>query len=164
MKKRKLVLILLIGMVLQSTIISRIEIFGVHANVILPLIIVISLFEGSYIGGVFGVCSGMIEEILFSPIIGLRVLYYFSVGYFVGEYGKRVNSRSMKPILYFSVITTCIGHLGVRLLLIYMEREGLGFNLFDLTLGIELLWNIGLTFLFFYLYGRGRKRKNYYGF
>ncbi len=118
MKKRKLAFILLISMILQFTIISRIEIFGVHANIILPLIIVTSLFEGSYIGGIVGVCSGIIEEILFSPIIGLRVLYYFSVGYFIGEYGKRVNSRSMKPILYFSVITTCIGHLGVRLLLI----------------------------------------------
>ena len=77
MKKRKLVLILLIGMVLQFTIISRIEIFGVHANVILPLIIVISLFEGSYIGGVFGVCSGMIEEILFS-LVDLLVYRFFT--------------------------------------------------------------------------------------
>ena len=164
MKRRNIIIIFLLNVLFQATVFSRIEILGVHPNVSIPLIIVFSAIDGTGVGSAFALATGLIEELLFSRVIGVRTLIYFIVAYTIGERSKKINIRNTKPLIGFAVLATLISFLGNHLIFGYFGEPASLRYLFSKPIPLEMIWNIGLTLLFYHYYGKGRVRKNYYGF
>lgn len=85
MNKFKTFLILLISFILQTTIFSKINIFGANINIIIPAIVAISQILGYKVGGFGALIIGIIEDFLFTSFIGVRALSYFLIGSFVAS-------------------------------------------------------------------------------
>lgn len=85
MNKFKTFLILLISFILQTTIFSKINIFGANINIIIPAIVAISQILGYKVGGFGALIIGLIEDFLFTSFIGVRALSYFLIGSFVAS-------------------------------------------------------------------------------
>ena len=85
MNKFKTFLILLVSFILQTTIFSKINIFGANINIIIPAIVAISQILGYKVGGFGALIIGIIEDFLFTSFIGVRALSYFLIGSFVAS-------------------------------------------------------------------------------
>ncbi len=96
-----LILLTLSNFFLQSSILPYISIFGVVPNTSIILIICISLFKGKYYGGIFGMLIGLLQDVIFSPIIGINAFIYFFLGYFLGSIENRLmRDNAFIPILF----------------------------------------------------------------
>ena len=96
-----LVLISIVNLLIQSTVFPYLSIMGVVPNTALILIICIGIYKGRYYGGFFGIFIGLVQDVLFSPVIGINAFIYFFLGYFVGLVEDRlVKSNIIRGILY----------------------------------------------------------------
>jgi rod shape-determining protein MreD len=111
-KYRYSFLAFLIGFILQSTVLHNIQLFGVTPNLILILVIAFSfLFEEKH-GLVFGILFGVLQDMLFSPIIGISSAAYFGVALMASIARKYLYRDN-----FLSVISiAAIGTLGFNLI------------------------------------------------
>ena len=105
MNKFKTFLIAFISFILQVTVFSKVNIFGSNINIIIGLIICLSLILGSKSGAYTGLFIGLLEDLMFSNIIGIRALSYFLIGHIVGDKKFRFKSDKNTGIILTFVFT-----------------------------------------------------------
>lgn len=88
-------LLCLTGVLLQSTLFARLQLFGVTADVVLVMVICFALLEGPTVGAGVGFASGFLRDLLLSTPKGLTGLSYLTVGYVVGSVRPYVESTSV---------------------------------------------------------------------
>jgi len=85
MKKWKLISVLLGAEILQTTILGRIHILGASPNLALALTVAIAILYGARDGSFSGIFLGLLEDIMFSGILGIRALIYYVSGFVTGS-------------------------------------------------------------------------------
>ncbi|MCI5839746.1 MAG: rod shape-determining protein MreD [Peptoniphilaceae bacterium] len=85
MNKTKAIFILIISLIIQNTIFSKIDILGANINIILPLIVALSQILGRNFGAYSGLFSGLLEDIIFTELFGVKAMGLFLTGYFSGS-------------------------------------------------------------------------------
>jgi rod shape-determining protein MreD len=88
----KAALLLVIAVVLQTLIVSRVSVLGVTADLFLILTVVVAISRGSMAGAVLGFVAGVIADIAFLQPLGLRSLIYVLTGYFLGMVVRRFDT------------------------------------------------------------------------
>lgn len=115
MNRFKTFIMALITFILQTTVFSKIDIFGANINLILPLVIALSQILGGGKGARTGLIFGLLEDIMFSNIIGVRALSYYLIGYFVGS--DRIRSSEDKNVgLILTFVFTLVNFIIVSLI------------------------------------------------
>lgn len=71
-----MILSIIIGFVLQTTVFPSIPTWGLRLDLLMMCAVVFAIYGGRYTGGVMGLISGLLIDILFSSAIGLRALPY----------------------------------------------------------------------------------------
>ena len=99
-----LILLTLFNFFLQSSLLPYISIFGVVPNTSIILILCIALFKGKAYGAIFGLFIGLLQDVVFSPIIGINAFIYFFLGYFLGTIENRLIRENMFIPILFSVL------------------------------------------------------------
>lgn len=115
MNKLKTFIIAFITFILQITVFSKIDIFGSNINIVIGLVISLSLILGSKSGAYTGLIIGLLEDFMFSNIIGIRALSYFLIGYIVAEDRFRFNSDKNTGLI-LSFVFTIINFIFVSLI------------------------------------------------
>ena len=115
MNKLKTFIIAFITFILQITVFSKIDIFGSNVNIVIGLVISLSLILGSKSGAYTGLIIGLLEDFMFSNIIGIRALSYFLIGYIVAEDRFRFNSDKNTGLI-LSFVFTIINFIFVSLI------------------------------------------------
>lgn len=115
MNKLKTFIIAFITFILQITVFSKIDIFGANVNIVIGLVISLSLILGSKSGAYTGLIIGLLEDFMFSNIIGIRALSYFLIGYIVAEDRFRFNSDKNTGLI-LSFVFTIINFIFVSLI------------------------------------------------
>ena len=115
MNKLKTFIIAFITFVLQITVFSKIDIFGSNVNIVIGLVISLSLILGSKSGAYTGLIIGILEDFMFSNIIGIRALSYFLIGYIVADDRFRFNSDKNTGLI-LSFVFTIINFIFVSLI------------------------------------------------
>lgn len=115
MNKLKTFIIAFITFILQITVFSKIDIFGSNVNVVIGLVISLSLILGSKSGAYTGLIIGLLEDFMFSNIIGIRALSYFLIGYIVADDRFRFNSDKNTGLI-LSFVFTIINFIFVSLI------------------------------------------------
>ena len=115
MNKLKTFIIAFITFILQITVFSKIDIFGSNVNIVIGLVISLSLIIGSKSGAYTGLIIGLLEDFMFSNIIGIRALSYFLIGYIVADDRFRFNSDKNTGLI-LSFVFTIINFIFVSLI------------------------------------------------
>lgn len=115
MNKLKTFIIAFITFILQITVFSKIDIFGANVNIVIGLVISLSLILGSKSGAYTGLVIGLLEDFMFSNIIGIRALSYFLIGYIVADDRFRFNSDKNTGLI-LSFVFTIINFIFVSLI------------------------------------------------
>ena len=90
----KVVLLLVFAVILQTVLISHVSVLGVTADLFLILTIIVAVSRGPLDGAVFCFFAGLIADIAYYQLLGVRSLIYVLVGYFVGMFVARFATVS----------------------------------------------------------------------
>lgn len=142
-------LIIIGNFILQSTIFSHISILGVVPNTGLIIIVAIGLLKGRRFGGVVGLLVGLLQDIIFSPVIGVNGFIYFFVGYFVGMAEDKLSKDNLLIPFIVTAISTMAYHV-FYYIFIYFLGYSIDFAIFFREIVIlEILYN-SLISIFIY--------------
>ena len=111
-------LYMLVFLVLQNMVFSKISILGVKALFLPGMCAAVGLLEGGVFGGIFGLFCGFLSDMSFAENTVLFAVLYPIIGFFSGFAGKFLFSRrfgSYMVLAVFSVFFTafCQGILAV---------------------------------------------------
>jgi len=85
----------LIGLILQSTLFSRLTVAGVKPDLILIFVIFYALLHGSREGALVGLMGGLLQDLLFGQNIGINALSKIVVGYLFGTLEKKIYKENL---------------------------------------------------------------------
>ncbi len=119
----RIALIGLLGVLLQLSFFSQVELFHVSPDILPALVVCLALLGGSLTGAVAGFSIGFFLDCLLVEALGVSSLVLLSVGYLAGLFRERFEiHNSLAPALL------CMGFtLGAEI----------GFGVIQLLLGID---------------------------
>jgi rod shape-determining protein MreD len=108
----RLVVVALLGVLLQLTFFSQVELFHVNPDVLPALVVCLGLLGGSMTGAVSGFAIGFLLDCLLIQPLGGASLVLIAVGYGAGIFRERfeIHSRFVPPLLCAGL--TFLGELG----------------------------------------------------
>ena len=86
---------MLAAVLLQTTVLPQLTLFGAAPDLVLLVTISMGLLEGPVAGAAVGAAGGLLEDLLLTAITGLTALTYLLVGYAVGKVRPYVQSTSV---------------------------------------------------------------------
>lgn len=136
-----LLLVVLLNFILQSTIFPYIGIFGVVPNTALLIVMSISIFKGRFKGGFTGLLIGIIQDVLFSPVIGINAFIYFFAGYVMGlAENKLIKDNIFIPLL-FSILGTIYYNFIYYVFMFFLSQNIPFLSFAKDVLLIEIIYN-----------------------
>lgn len=119
----RIVGIVILGVLLQLSFFSRIELFHTSPDVLPALVVVLGLLGGSMTGAVAGFSMGLLVDCLLVEALGATSLVLLGTGYLAGLFRERfdIHSSLVPPLL-------CMG------LTLFAE---LGFAAVQILLGVD---------------------------
>ena len=108
----RLVVVGLLGVLLQLTFFSQVELFHVSPDVLPALVVVLGLLGGSLTGAVSGFAIGFLLDCLLIQPLGGASLVLIAGGYAAGIFRERfeIHSRLVAPLL--CALLTMLAELG----------------------------------------------------
>jgi len=101
-----IILSIVVNFILETTLIPHFRIFQVVPNTGLVLVVVLAILNGKTIGSLAGLVVGLLQDIMFIPVIGINAFIYFFVGYSVGIAETKLSKDSiLLPILMTILLT-----------------------------------------------------------
>lgn len=98
--------LLFVAVVLQVSILSRVDILHGRPQVLLITVIAVSLLRGAIFGAVAGFCAGFLADTGTLGMLGFTSLLLTLAGYWTGRYGETTGrDRAHAPILSVAVVT-----------------------------------------------------------
>jgi rod shape-determining protein MreD len=107
----RVALILVIAVVLQVLVISRITVLGVTADLFLIMTVIIAVSRGSLAGALFGFVAGIFADVAFTQPLGVRALIYLLVGYLVGMFVLRFALTSAWAVVLVTGVSSFAAQL-----------------------------------------------------
>jgi rod shape-determining protein MreD len=116
----RIVLIGLVGVLLQLSFFSQVELFHVSPDVLPALVVCLALLGGSLTGAVAGFSIGLFLDCLLVEALGVSSLVLLSIGYLAGLYRERFEiDNTLVPALLCMALTLVaeLGFAAIQLLL-----------------------------------------------
>ncbi len=151
MNKLKIFLIILLDIIIQSTIVSRIPIFRVYSNLTIPIVVLLSIGFGAYVGSINGMIIGFVEDALFSPMMGLRALIYFTAGFIIGNSEAGINKEDPRSGMILTAFMT-LYYTVVNYFVIYITKNKLDIGYLKGPIFIEMILNVVLYYILFKIF------------
>jgi rod shape-determining protein MreD len=110
----------LIGVLLQLSFFSRVELFHVSPDILPALVVCLALLGGSLTGAVAGFSIGLFLDCLLVEALGVSSLVLLSIGYLAGLFRERFEiHNSLVPALLCMGLTLAaeLGFAAIQLLL-----------------------------------------------
>ncbi len=140
-----LTIVVLVNFLLQSTIFPYISIFGVVPNTALLIVMSISLLRGKYYGGFTGLIIGLLQDIIFSSVIGINSFIYFFAGYITGMVENKLSRENMFIPILLSVIGTIYYNFTYYTFMFFLSKNIPFLSFSKYIMLIEILYNIVLA-------------------
>jgi rod shape-determining protein MreD len=108
----RLIVVALLGVLLQLTFFSQVELFHVSPDVLPALVVSLGLLGGTMTGAVSGFAIGFLLDCLLIQPLGGASLVLIVVGYAAGMFRERfeIHSRLVAPLL--CAVLTLVAELG----------------------------------------------------
>lgn len=143
MKKRYIIILFIVNFILDFSILSRFEIFGIIPSVTIPIIIVLSMFARKESIVYYAIFQGLIQDLAFSNTLGLSALLFYLISYYIFKLNKNNNYKllygysAIAISLFFSKIYSMVTNY------LFVERS-VDINIMDFiqTYFVEFLFMI----------------------
>lgn len=116
----RIVLIGMLGVLLQLSFFSRVELFHVSPDILPALVVCLALLGGSLTGAVAGFSIGFFLDCLLVEALGISSLVLLGIGYFAGLFRERFEIHSsLVPALLCMGLTLAaeLGYAAIQLML-----------------------------------------------
>ncbi len=136
-------LLLIVAFVLQSSVLSRIPLFGCAPNIVLVLTFIFGYSNSKIMGMLMGLFGGLMMDVFFCDVIGYNALVLLIIGFFSGVWESWFYSDD----LYVPLILLTLSDLGycvLYFLIWYVLRARFDFSYYLLQV---LLPEFLLTFI-----------------
>ncbi len=112
----RLAAITILGVLLQLSFFSRIEVFHTSPDVLPALVVSLGLLGGSMTGAVMGFSIGLLSDCLVAEALGASSLVLLGIGYLAGLFRERfeIHSSLVPPLLCMGL--TVVAEIGFALL------------------------------------------------
>ncbi|OPY55931.1 MAG: rod shape-determining protein MreD [Pelotomaculum sp. PtaU1.Bin035] len=116
-------LLFLLGavLILQTTILEYIALYGVKPDLVMLLVIFNGFLLGPREGAFLGFAGGMLEDLFSGSYIGLNALSNMVAGYFAGACGERFYKENTLVVSGVAFVSTAVGLSVNYLLLLYLN-------------------------------------------
>lgn len=140
---------LLILYILQGMVFTHMPLWGVKP-LLLPLAVAgVALFDGAFVGGIFGIFAGMLCDMSFNqPTIAFTLILTF-LGIWLGFLAETLLVRGFPSYLFLSFSTLLICSLGQMFPLMFMHGVPFG-PLFDTAIR-QILYSLVFAIPMYYL-------------
>jgi rod shape-determining protein MreD len=118
-------LVLLTAVVLQAAVVSRLDVFGAHADLLVLVPIAVALVDGPERGAMAGFVAGLAVDLLSTTPFGLTALAYSVVGFVVGAFQHGVLRNSVVLPVASAMLGAAFGVLVWALTATVIGQEGL---------------------------------------
>ena len=140
-----LVVIILFNFLLQSTILPYMSIFGVVPNTALLIVMSTALLKGKYYGGFIGIIMGLLQDVVFSSVIGINSFIYFFLGYLIGMAENKLSRDNMFIPIIFSIMGTIYYNFTYYTFMFFLSKNIPFLSFSKYLMLIEILYNIVLA-------------------
>lgn len=123
MKKLYLILIVFVNLILQVTLYNFVKIYDVVPNIALILVVLFSLTTNEYMGGIIGLFTGLLYDILIMDIIGINTLIYFIVGVSLGHFSEEINKENKLLFVFITAIASIFYHLVTAFIMFFLRMN-----------------------------------------
>ncbi len=119
----RLVAIAILGVLLQLSFFSRVELFHTSPDILPPLVVSLGLLGGSLAGAVSGFSIGLLVDCLLVAPLGGSSLVLLSAGYLAGLFRERfeIHSSLVPPLLCMGL--TLLAELGFALVQVMLGLD-----------------------------------------
>ncbi|QSX06210.1 rod shape-determining protein MreD [Sedimentibacter sp. zth1] len=121
MKRMYMFLIVFINLILQVSLYNFLKIFDVIPNIALILVVIFSLSTDDITGGLIGLITGLLYDVLIMDVIGINALIYFIVGVSLGSLSEDVNRENKMLFALITAIATVFYHLLTFIALFFLK-------------------------------------------
>ena len=136
----KAALVLLTALVLQAAVVSRLDVFGAHGDLLVLVPVTAALTVGPERGAVAGFAAGLAVDLLVTTPFGLTALSYCLVGYGIGAFQDGVLRASWFLPVAAAVAGGALGTTFWALAATVVGEEGLlGAELGRIVLAVALV-------------------------
>ncbi len=149
-----LLFILLFNIILQSSILPYLTLFGHTPNTGLVLVIIVALRKGKYYGGFFGLALGLIQDIIFGQVVGMSALILFFIGYLIGLIQDLLNIENIIIPVFSSAIFTVFYNFSSYIIMFFLSRDIQGEIIKKNVFSIEILYNMIFAALIYKLFSK----------
>lgn len=118
-------LVLLTAIVLQAAVVSRLGMFGAHADLLVLVPIAVALVDGPERGAMAGFVAGLAVDLLSTTPFGLTALAYSVVGFVVGAFQHGVLRNSVVLPVASAMLGAALGVALWALTATVVGEEGL---------------------------------------
>jgi len=115
----RITLIGMLGVLLQLSFFSRVELFHVSPDILPALVVCLALLGGSLTGAVAGFSIGFFLDCLLVEALGISSLVLLGIGYFAGLFRERfeIHSSLVPALLCMGLTLTAeLGYAVIQLL------------------------------------------------
>ena len=95
-------------LVLQTTLLKYIAIYGIKPNLIIVFIIVTALVRGNVEGGTVGFFSGLAMDMLFGTVLGFYALFGLFLGIAAGSVNRRLFRENLLVVVFFTFVYSVV--------------------------------------------------------
>ncbi|WP_055078273.1 rod shape-determining protein MreD [Lagierella massiliensis] len=153
MNRYKIFLVIILNTLLQTVLFNRINIFGINPNITIPIVVALSLGFGAYTGGFSGLVIGLLEDILFGNVLGVRALIYFVIGFLIGYSEMGINRDDIRTGFLLTAVST-VASFVLTIVIGRIIGDTFSFKLSIFPMIIELILNSLCYFPIFLLFQR----------
>ena len=156
-KYKKIILYSLFALfiyVLYSSPMNNLKIFGVGADLLLPLVIIIAMFEGEKAGAILGLVIGLFSDT--NGRIGYNAVFYMITGYIIGVLLIAYLRKNFVTGMMLSLVLVMINNLFAYVIFFLVLEEGTVPAVFLLKMiflkGLLSSLFAGIIYLLYYIY------------
>lgn len=154
MSKIKLALIYFLTIFLDIVVLPRVNIFGISPMIGLVVIVVLSFRAKSEKITYFAIIFGLLIDIYFSSVLGLRALSYYLISYYTFKF-RRSEGNNFTNALPSLIIATGLNSLFLSLVKIIINDKSrktlLNLSLIIKNAFLEIIVSI-ILYVFVYLF------------
>ncbi len=148
---RKLIIILMIitGYLLQTTLFKAISIAGIVPNILLILTSSFGFMRGKNEGMIIGFMCGLLVDIFFNPMLGFYALVYMVIGYFNGFFRSIFYPEDIKlPMILIG--TSELMYCFICYIFLFMLRGRMNFRYYFIHIFLpDIVYTIMVTLILY---------------
>lgn len=100
-------------MLLQTTVLEHLKVYGVKPNLYLVFLIAVALLRGNAEGAAVGFFCGLAHDALSSTVLGFHTLLGMYLGLLIGSINKRLFRENFIVIIFFTFASTVVYEFAV---------------------------------------------------